>query len=73
MPRAVTVFCAASERIDPPFFAAAETLGARLGQRGDTLVYGGGRVGLMGALARAVHAHGGRVVGVMPAGMKTVE
>jgi uncharacterized protein (TIGR00730 family) len=44
----------------------AEAFGALLARRGMGLVYGGGRVGLMGALARAVHAHGGKVVGVIP-------
>lgn len=73
MPQAITVFCASSDQIAPAYFEAAETLGAQLGRRGDTLVYGGGRIGLMGALARAVHAHGGRVVGVIPKRMKTVE
>jgi len=71
--RAITVFCSSSDRIDRRYFDATEALGAALGARGDTLVYGGGRIGLMGALARSVHAHGGRVVGVIPESMKTVE
>jgi uncharacterized protein (TIGR00730 family) len=51
----------------------AEELGALLAQRGITLVYGGGNVGLMGAMARSVHQHGGRVVGVIPHFMRTRE
>ena len=73
MARAITVYCSSSDQIDRGYFDAAEALGAALGARGDTLVYGGGRIGLMGALARAVHAHGGRVVGVIPESMKSVE
>lgn len=45
---------------------AATALGALLAREQLTLVYGGGRVGLMGAVARAVHAHGGKVIGVIP-------
>jgi uncharacterized protein (TIGR00730 family) len=46
--------------------AAAAELGAAIAKRRLTLVYGGGRVGLMGVVARSVHAHGGRVIGVIP-------
>jgi cytokinin riboside 5'-monophosphate phosphoribohydrolase len=62
----ICVYCASSDAVAPVFFAAARTLGRRIAQRGDTLVYGGADVGLMGALARAVKAGGGRVIGVMP-------
>ena len=73
MPRAITVFCSSSDQIDPRFFEATEALGRAIGERGDTLVYGGGRIGLMGALAESVHAGGGRVVGVIPERMKSAE
>jgi uncharacterized protein (TIGR00730 family) len=49
--------------------ACASALGTRLAQRGVTVVYGGGRVGLMGALADAALAAGGDVIGVMPHGL----
>jgi uncharacterized protein (TIGR00730 family) len=52
--------------INGSFFAIADELGAAIAARGDTLVYGGCDVGLMGALARAVQQHGGKVVGVIP-------
>jgi uncharacterized protein (TIGR00730 family) len=45
---------------------AASALGALLAEQKLTLVYGGGKVGLMGAIARAVHANGGKVIGVIP-------
>jgi uncharacterized protein (TIGR00730 family) len=51
----------------------AESLGAQIARRHMGLVYGGGRVGLMGALARAVHAHGGSVVGVIPEFLRAQE
>jgi len=63
---AVTVFCGSSNLVDGKFFAAAEELGAKLARRGWRLVYGGGSVGLMGALSRAVLAHGGQATGVIP-------
>jgi hypothetical protein len=73
MSRAICVYCASSNDVDRAYFHAAARLGAIIGQRGDSLVWGGGRVGLMGEIARAVHAHGGRVVGVIPQSMTGVE
>lgn len=66
MPKSICVFSASSDAVDPAYRAAAEALGAAIGRRGDTLVFGAGAIGLMGACARAVHAEGGRVVGVIP-------
>jgi uncharacterized protein (TIGR00730 family) len=62
----VCVFCGSNGGADPAYVAAAEAVGAGLAQRGIRIVYGGGRVGLMGALADAARAAGGEVVGVMP-------
>jgi len=62
----ICVYCASSDAVAPAYFRAAETLGQMIAQRGDTLVYGGAGIGLMGALARAVKAGGGHVIGVMP-------
>jgi len=64
--RSVCVFCGASTGDDPAFAAAARALGRALGQSGRALVYGGGKVGLMGAVADAALAAGGRVTGVIP-------
>lgn len=71
-PRNLCVYCSSSDAIDAAYFDAARELGALIGQRGDTLIYGGGRIGLMGELARAVHADpgGGRVVGIIPESMR---
>jgi cytokinin riboside 5'-monophosphate phosphoribohydrolase len=63
---AVTVFCGSSDAVDPKYFAAAVELGGEMARRGWRLVYGGGSVGLMGALARAVLDGGGHVTGVIP-------
>ena len=73
MTRSICVYCSSSNHIDPLYFAVAEEAGRLLGERGDTLVYGGGKVGLMGVIARSVHAHGGRVVGVIPDALKERE
>jgi len=62
----VCVYCAASNHLPEVYFAAARALGAGLAQRGWSLIYGGGGVGLMGAVADAVHAAGGKVVGIIP-------
>jgi uncharacterized protein (TIGR00730 family) len=62
----VAVFCGSRPGTDPAWRAGADMLGLGLARRGIRLVYGGGRIGLMGALADAVLAGGGEVVGVIP-------
>lgn len=62
----VCVYCGSGEGSDPAFAGAASAFGKLLAGRGLGLVYGGGRVGLMGVLADAVLAAGGEVVGVIP-------
>jgi uncharacterized protein (TIGR00730 family) len=66
MLRRLCVFCGASEGNYPVYRETAESLGRLLGRRGIGLVYGGGNVGLMGAMASACLAAGGRVTGVIP-------
>jgi uncharacterized protein (TIGR00730 family) len=66
---AICVFCGANVGADPEFEAAAIELGAVVAAAGHDLVYGGGRVGLMGALADAALSTGGRVIGFMPRGL----
>jgi hypothetical protein len=63
---AVTVFCGSSDAVEQKYFTAAGELGEKLARRGWRLVYGGGSVGLMGVLSRAVLAGGGHVTGVIP-------
>ncbi len=65
-PPTVAVFCGAQSGHSPAFHAAATALGTGLARRGIRLVYGGGRIGLMGAVADAALAAGGEVVGVIP-------
>lgn len=64
--KSVCVYCGSSPGIRPEYGDAARRLGRRLGERGLTLVYGGGNVGLMGILADAAMAAGGEVVGIIP-------
>jgi len=64
--RRVCVFCGASSGRSPAYAEAARSFGAALAGRGLGLVYGGGRVGLMGAVADAALGGGGAVVGVIP-------
>ena len=66
MPASVLVFCGSRDGADPAYAAAAATLGRLIGEGGHRLVYGGGNVGLMGAVADAALAAGGEVVGVIP-------
>jgi hypothetical protein len=65
----VCVFCGSKPGARPDYLEAAAALGRALARRGLTLVYGGSRTGLMGALADAALAGGGRVVGVIPQGL----
>jgi uncharacterized protein (TIGR00730 family) len=65
----VCVFCSSAGGLPEAYRSAARDLGAELAERGHRLVYGGGNVGLMGEVARSVHAHGGTVVGVIPQGL----
>jgi uncharacterized protein (TIGR00730 family) len=69
----VCVYCSSSDRIGRQHFELADTLGIELAQRQLTLVYGGGGVGLMGALARSVSREKGRVIGVIPDFMRAKE
>jgi len=64
--KTVCVFCGSSSGSDPAYSEAARATGTALVYRGLQLVYGGGKIGLMGALADAVLSAGGKVVGVMP-------
>ena len=66
----ICVFSSSSDAIEPHFFNAATELGREIARRGDTLVWGGCKVGLMGAVAKAAHQSGGRVVGVIPTFMQ---
>jgi uncharacterized protein (TIGR00730 family) len=70
---AVCVYCGSSERIDPRYILLAEQVGARLAKGGHTLVSGGARVSMMGAVARAARAGGARTVGVMPQALIDIE
>jgi uncharacterized protein (TIGR00730 family) len=63
---AVAVFCGSHAGLDPVYRTAAFALGEGLAQSGMRLVYGGGRVGLMGALADGAIGAGGPVIGVIP-------
>jgi hypothetical protein len=67
--KSVCVYCGANRGSGPEYAAAAQRLGALLAERGITVIYGGGSVGLMGVLADAVLAGGGKVIGVIPKGL----
>lgn len=62
----LTVFCGSKVGVDPDHEAQARRLGQLLAEKGIGLIYGGGRIGLMGAVADATHQAGGRVIGVIP-------
>ena len=66
MSMSVCVFCGSAPGARPSYSAAAKELGGELARAGITLVYGGGRLGLMGIVADAVLQGGGRVIGVIP-------
>jgi uncharacterized protein (TIGR00730 family) len=64
--KSICVYCASGPGTNPAFMRAAKQFGRILADNGIRLVYGGGSVGLMGALAESVLTHGGAVTGVIP-------
>jgi uncharacterized protein (TIGR00730 family) len=72
-PLSVCVYCGSRPGTGPMHLAAARALGQAIGGRGWRLVYGGGHVGLMGAVADATLAAGGQVLGVIPERLKDME
>lgn len=69
----ICVFCGSKNGSNPEFVTAAREFGERLAYRGHTLVYGGGNLGLMGALADSVMENGGKVVGIIPSALEQRE
>jgi uncharacterized protein (TIGR00730 family) len=65
-PTALCVYCGSSSGSDPAYAGLAHAFGTEMARRGIALVYGGGKVGLMGTVADAVLAGGGKVIGVIP-------
>lgn len=64
--RRLAVYCGSATPSDPAYIACARQVGETLARRGIGLVYGGGRLGLMGAVADAALAAGGEVIGIIP-------
>jgi uncharacterized protein (TIGR00730 family) len=63
--KSITVYCASSTSLDQEYHDAAEQIGKEIASRGLTLVYGGGRIGLMGEVAMTAAANGAEVIGVI--------
>ena len=62
----ICLYGASSNAIAKSYINPTEALGAKIAERGHTLIYGGGGAGLMGAAARGVYSRGGRIIGVVP-------
>lgn len=73
MERSICVYCASSQRCDPVYHAAARRVGEILADEGYSIVYGGGAVGSMGALADGALSRGGTVIGILPKFMMELE
>jgi len=71
--KSLCVYCGSSSRGNPTHLKAAERLGTMLAERGVTLVYGGGMIGLMGICADAALKAGGKVIGVIPKHLDDLE
>ena len=71
--RTVTVYCGSRPGHDPQWMAMAAQCGAALARNGFSMVFGGGRNGLMGASARAALEAGGKVTGIIPESLLAVE
>lgn len=66
MSRSICVYSSSSQWLEQKYYDYAEELGKRIGKNGDTLVFGAGSKGLMGATARGAKAFGAKVIGVIP-------
>lgn len=64
--KTICVYCSSSDALDAAYFDAATALGTAIAASDHTLIFGGGRTGLMGTVARSVQASGGQVIGVIP-------
>ncbi len=71
--KSLAVFCGSRRGARPAYTEAALALGDLMAERGITLVYGGGRIGLMGVMADRVLDKGGRVIGVIPGFLEDLE
>lgn len=71
--KAITVFCGSSPGFDPIFMETAHKLGQYLASRSIKVIYGGAKVGLMGAVADGALSQGGQVIGVLPQFLQTKE
>ena len=71
--KALAVYCGSATPADPVYIEAARHVGRTLAERGITVVYGGGRLGLMGAVADSALAAGGKVIGVIPEALVDAE
>jgi uncharacterized protein (TIGR00730 family) len=71
--RSLCVYCGSSGAVESQYRDAASELGAHLAQAGIALVYGGGRIGLMGLLADAALAAEGKVTGIIPSHLRDAE
>jgi uncharacterized protein (TIGR00730 family) len=71
--KSIAIFCGSSPGNDPAFVQAADDCGRAIAAAGLSLVYGGGRVGMMGRVADAALAAGGKVIGVIPRHLVTRE
>ena len=69
----IAVYCGSATPADPVYIESARDVGRELAARGIGLVYGGGKLGLMGAVADAVLAGGGEVIGVIPTALVNAE
>lgn len=69
--KSICVFCASADGLDKSYYEAAFDMGSKLAELGITLVYGGGRTGLMGAVAEGALQKSGEVVGIVPRGLES--
>ena len=69
----LAVYCGSATPADPSYMETARMVGTELATRGITVVYGGGKLGLMGAIADAALAAGGEVIGVIPEALVNTE
>jgi uncharacterized protein (TIGR00730 family) len=71
--RSVAVYCSSSSQVHPHYRAVAREVGAAIARSGRTVVYGGGKLGMMGEVSKAARGAGGRVVGIITTRLRDSE
>ena len=64
--KSLTIYCSSSDNLDSEYYELAQKLGEFLAKKSIQIIYGGGKVGMMGKISKSAHEFGGKVIGIIP-------